>query len=184
MTIRDHTLGGPEEARARERGLVGATWYQAPLDRRAVTVSRVHLLIHGAVWATALATASWLPVVLVGLPRCYGIRLSFVMGVPQRLGLDEDVLDHRLNSRTILVGPVLRFFTSNMNYHVEHHMVPMVPWHRLPDIHEAIRHDCPAPYPSLWAAWAEIAPTVIRRMRDPAHVALRPLPPGAGEASA
>lgn len=158
-----------------ERDLVPAS--EQP---NAVLAARIHLAIHLAVWALALALGSWLPVVLVGLPRYYGIWLSFVVGVPQHLGLDEDVLDHRLNSRTILMGPVLRFFYSNMNYHVEHHMFPMVPYHRLPELHEAIRHDCPPPYPSVWAAWAEILPTVLRQRRDPGHFARRELPPGAG----
>ena len=31
---RDYTLGGPEAARAVERGLVSADWYQTPVDRK------------------------------------------------------------------------------------------------------------------------------------------------------
>jgi fatty acid desaturase len=150
----------------------------------AVLAARIHLAVHAVVWTLALALGSGLPVVLVGLPRYYGIWLSFVVGVPQHLGLDEDVLDHRPNSRTILMGPVLRFFYSNISYHVEHHMYPMVPYHRLPELHEAIRHDCPASYPSVCAAWAEILPTVLRQRHEPGHFARRELPPGAGESVA
>ena len=36
-----------------------------------------------------------------------------------------------------------------MNYHVEHHMFPMVPYHALPRLHELIKHDLPAPTPSI-----------------------------------
>ena len=64
-------------------------------------------------------------------------------------GLAEDVLDHRLNSRTVYMNPVLRFLYWNMNYHVEHHMFPMVPYHALPELHEAIKADMPEPYPSF-----------------------------------
>ena len=53
-----------------------------------------------------------------------GWQLYF--GVTQHLGLAEDVLDHRLNSRTVYMNPFFRFVYWNMNYHVEHHMFPMV----------------------------------------------------------
>ena len=42
-------------------------------------------------------------------------------------GLAEDVVDHRLNSRTFYFNPIGRFIYLNMNYHIEHHMFPMVP---------------------------------------------------------
>ena len=32
-----------------------------------------------------------------------------MFGMTQHAGLDEDVLDHRLNSRTIYMNPVFRF---------------------------------------------------------------------------
>jgi fatty acid desaturase len=147
---------------------------------RAVLVARIHLAIHASAWMASVWMWSLLPVMLIGLPRFYGIWLSFVMGVPQHLGLAEDVLDHRLNSRTILMGPVLRFFYWNMNYHIEHHMFPMVPYHRLADLHEAIRHDCPEPYPSLRVAWREMIPCVLRQLRDPHHHIRPVLPEGAG----
>ena len=53
-------------------------------------------------------------------------------GLLQHGGLAEDVLDHRLNSRTVYMNPVSRWIYWNMNYHVEHHMFPMVPYHALP----------------------------------------------------
>ena len=55
------------------------------------------------------------------------------------------MLDHRLNSRTVYMNPVTRFLYWNMNYHVEHHMFPMVPYHALPALHEEIKDDLPAP---------------------------------------
>ena len=58
-------------------------------------------------------------------------RLAHVMtGLTQHIGLAEDVLDHRLNCRTVYINPFSRFVYWNMNYHVEHHMFPMVPYHR------------------------------------------------------
>jgi fatty acid desaturase len=141
--------------------------------------ARLHVAVYAVTGAAALAAQSWLPLVLVGLPRAYGIWLLLVMGLPQHMGLAEDVLDHRLNARTMIFGPVLRFVYWNMNYHVEHHMYPMVPYHALPRLHEAVRHDCPPPE-TLWGAWRLIIPTVLRQLRDPSHFIRKELPPGAG----
>jgi fatty acid desaturase len=66
-----------------------------------------------------------------------------------------------------------------MNYHIEHHMFPMVPYHQLPALHEEIKKDCPAPYPSIWAAYREIIPAVLRQLKDQRHFIKRELPPTA-----
>ena len=147
---------------------------------RVYLVARIHVAIYAGVIIASIVTASILPLILVGLPRFYGIWLLSVMGLPQHLGLAEDVLDHRLNSRTVLMNPLLRFIYWNMNYHMEHHMYPMVPYHRLPELHEALKSDCPQPSASLFHAWAEIIPCVIRQLKDPNHFIRPKLPAGAG----
>ena len=76
------------------------------------------------------------------------------------------------------MNPVCRFLYWNMNYHVEHHMFPMVPYHALPALHEEIGR-LPAPYPSLLAAYREIVPTLLRQMREPGYFVQRELPRGA-----
>jgi fatty acid desaturase len=139
-------------------------------------VARIYLAIFAGVALLCLAFGSILPAMLIGLPTLYGTWLSVIFGLTQHAGLDENVLDHRLNSRTVLMNPVFRFIYWNMNYHMEHHMFPMVPYHALPKLHAAIRDDCPAPYPSLWAAYREIAPTLLRQRKDPEHFVQRRLP--------
>jgi fatty acid desaturase len=66
-----------------------------------------------------------------------------------------------------------------MNYHIEHHMFPMVPYYRLAELHEELKADMPAPYPSLWVAYREIVPAVLRQLKDPTYFIKRELPPGA-----
>lgn len=62
-------------------------------------------------------------------------------------------------------------------------MFPLVPYHALHRLHEAVKDDCPEPYPSLFAAWREIAPTLLRQVKDPAYHVKRRLPePKAGVA--
>ena len=138
--------------------------------------ARTYLALLAAVAVLSVGLHSWLPAMLIGLPTLYGGWLVIVFGLTQHAGLSEDVLDHRLNSRTVYMNPISRFLYWNMNYHVEHHMFPMVPYHALPALHEAIKAECPPAYPSLLAAYREIIPAVLRQVRDPEYHVVRVLP--------
>jgi len=153
---------------------------------KAIFLSRVHMAIYGATVATSLgmlaAGMGWqavIPFLLIGGPRMYGAWHMIMTGLLQHGGLAEDVIDHRLNSRTVYMNPVSRFIYWNMNYHVEHHMFPMVPYYSLPALHEAIKHDLPPPNTSIWDAYAEVIPAVIRQAREPGYYLRRTLPPTA-----
>jgi fatty acid desaturase len=143
-------------------------------------VARFWLAIYAATAAACLALGSILPAVVIGLPRLYGAWHHLWTGLAQHGGLAEDVLDHRLNSRTVYMNPISRFIYWNMNYHVEHHMFPMVPYHRLPELHQEMKADCPPPYPGMGAAYREIVPAILRQLKDPTYFVRRELPPGAG----
>ena len=150
-------------------------------ERHKVTwIARVYLAIFAGVIVACLAMQSILPAMLIGLPSLYGGFMTIFFGLTQHAGLAEDVLDHRLNSRTVYMNPLFRFLYWNMNYHIEHHMFPMVPYHALPRLHELIKDDCPPPYPSTTAAYREIIPTLLRQVRDPGYYVRRTLPQGAG----
>src|SRR5207247_9560133 len=120
-----------------------------------------------------------LPGVLSGGPARSGRYMLQVYGFTQHAGMGENVLDHRLNSRTVKMCAVNRFLYWNMNYPVEHHMFPMVPYYRLPELHEEIKHDCAPVYPSMWAAYKEFIPAVLRQLRDQEYYVRRELLPGA-----
>jgi len=156
-----------------------ADYVPEPERRRVYRTARVHLAVYAATIALAAGLRSWLPVVLIGGPRLYGACLLYVYGFTQHAGMGENVLDHRLNTRTVKMCVVNRFLYWNMNYHVEHHMFPLVPYYRLPALHEEVKHDCAPPYPSLWAAYREIIPAVVRQLRDQTYYVRRELPPGA-----
>jgi Na+-transporting NADH:ubiquinone oxidoreductase subunit F len=138
--------------------------------------ARVYAAIYAAVIALSIYTRSIVPLLFVGLPNLFGSWLLVTYGLTQHAGLAENVLDHRLNCRTVYMNRVNRFLYWNMNYHVEHHMFPLVPYRALPRLHAAIKDDCPAPYPSLFAAWRELAPAIFRQVKDPAYHVKRKLP--------
>ena len=116
---------------------------------------------------------------LVGLPRLFGAWHHVMTGLLQHLGLAENVTDHRLNTRTVLMNPFSRFIYLNMNYHVEHHMFTMIPYYNLPKLHALIAKDCPAPEPSILAAYKRLLPVLWRQLRYEDAVIVPDLPAGA-----
>jgi len=138
--------------------------------------ARLYLAIYAVVIAAAIFWHSWLPIFLFVLPQFFGTWLMIVHNTPQHAGLAENVLDHRLNCRTVYMNPISRYIYWNMNYHVEHHMFPLVPYHALPRLHAVVKDDCPTPYPNILSAWREIIPTVLRQVKDPGYHVKRKLP--------
>ena len=145
--------------------------------------ARVHMAIYvgavlaaGIMLATGFGWASAIPILLIGGPRIYGCWHFIMTGLLQHGGLAEDVIDHRLNSRTVYMNPISRWLYWNMNYHIEHHMFPMVPYYALPALHEAVKHDLPAANVSIWDAYKELASAVMRQRRDPTFAIRKKLP--------
>jgi len=149
-----------------------------PADQRGKVYmhARIYVAIYAGVIGLSIAMRSFLPLMFIGLPNVYGAWLMGVYGFTQHAGLAENVLDHRLNCRTVKMNLVNRYLYWNMNFHLEHHMFPLVPYHALPRLHELIKSDCPPPYPSILAAYREIIPAVLRQVREPGYYVRRPLP--------
>ncbi len=143
---------------------------------KVVKIARIWAAIYAATLALAVYTQSILPFMIVGLPTMYGAWHMVLCGVTQHVGLAEDVLDHRLNSRTAYLNPFSRFIYWNMNYHVEHHMFPMVPYHHLPELHEVMKSDCAKPYNGFIDCYREIIPTLLRQLKDPKYFIHKQLP--------
>ena len=149
-------------------------------DHRAVFITaRIWIAIYAVTIGLAVWLGSWVPVLLIGLPRLYGAWHHVVTGILQHLGLAENVSDHRLNTRTVMMNPVSRFIYLNMNYHTEHHMFTMVPYYNLPKLHALIRHDLPAAEVSIMAAYRRLVPVLIRQLAYNDAVIIQDLPEGA-----
>lgn len=156
-----------------------ATFVPESERHKVIRVARIWVAIYAATIGLAIWMGSILPLMVVGLPRLYGAWHHVMTGLLQHGGLADNVIDHRLNSRTVYMNPISRFIYWNMNYHVEHHMFPMVPYHRLPDLHERIRHDLPAPNRSIAEGFREMWPALKRQLKYEDHFIRRELPPTA-----
>ena len=130
--------------------------------------------------AASVAVGSWLPIMFVFFPRVFGGWFLMLYAVTEHSALPDDVRDHRLNTRTVLMGPLQTFLVWNANYHVEHHIFPMVPFHALPKLSKVLADQLPAPRKGLLGAWKEMVPVFLRQQKDPAYVHEPRLPqPGA-----
>jgi fatty acid desaturase len=177
-----HLYGGPIELKRfimhffgkleeHEQEYIPASEY-----RKTFWEARVYVIIIISVIVACIYYQSILPAMFIFLPSFYGSIIVILHGITQHLGLYEDVLDHRLNSRTVYMNPINRFLYWNMNYHIEHHMFPMVPYHALAKLHEEMKDDCPAAMPSLWAALKEVITALRRQKKNPSYVVEKPLP--------
>ena len=134
---------------------------------KVVWEARAFVTLWAGVIIWCILATSLVPLLFFIGPSFYGAWLVISFGATQHLGLQEDVLDHRLNTRTVYMNPILRFLYWNMNYHTEHHLFPTVPSHALPQLHQLIKDDLPEPKPSVLAAYREILPALRRQAADP-----------------
>ena len=175
------------------RGNLGAivmgTFGIAPKRKAFVPKEAYPTVIRNARWlflgylvlvAGSVAAESWLPILFVFFPRIFGVWFLMLYAVTEHSALPDNVRDHRLNTRTVLMGPLQTFLVWNANYHVEHHIFPMVPFHALPKLSTVLADQLPAPRKGLLRAWKEMVPVFVRQQKEPAFAIEPRLPqPGA-----
>ncbi len=152
------------------------TYIPVSEQNKLIIRARIYVLIYAGLIFFSLYSGSILPLMYIGLPNIYGAWLMLIYGYTQHAGLAENVLDHRLNCRTVYMNMINRYLYWNMGYHIEHHMFPLVPYHALPKLHALVRTDMSAPYNGLLEAYREIIPALMRQSKDPAYFIQRPLP--------
>ena len=144
--------------------------------RKMIWSSRFWLLGHGCIIASCLVFHTWLPLVYTVFARFYGAPLGRSLDLIQHVGMAVNVRDHRLCTRDVYLNPLTRFLYWNMNYHIEHHMFPAVPFHALPHLHEKIKDQLPRTYTGWLDAYRELIPTVLEQQKNPQHYFTPELP--------
>jgi fatty acid desaturase len=117
---------------------------------------------------------------LITFAPFYGGVMLFLCNNTQHVGLQDDVEDFRLCTRTILLNPVLKFLYWQMNYHIEHHMYAGVPCYKLERLHHAIKHELPPTPNGLVATWTVIIRILKRQKVEPSYEYVPELPRPAG----
>jgi fatty acid desaturase len=145
-------------------------WVPESEHAKLVQGARVNLFVYAAILAWILVTQSWTAFLfLLILPRVYGGALHTLFTWTQHVGLASNVRDHRRTTRDVHMNPVFRFLYWNMNYHLSHHLYPMIPFHALPRLHEQLKDQLPRPYPGVLAVYRELFDTCRRQRRDPSY---------------
>ena len=90
--------------------------------------------------------------------------LNIFIIFPQYLG--KNIKDHRYTTRSVRFNPIFSFLYWHMEYHVEHHMFPSVPSYNLPRLSNLIKNQLPKANTSLYDAYKEIIPAIIRQHKD------------------
>jgi fatty acid desaturase len=57
------------------------------------------------------------------------------------------------NARSIVTHPLIEFLWSNVNYHLEHHLYPGIPWYNLPKVHAILSSDYVAAGSSVYRSY-------------------------------
>ncbi len=150
---------------------------QAPQKRRALfNWARILLIGHSLIVIVSLYMGWWMLPVVMTLAPFYGGGIQFLLNEAQHIGLTDHVRDYRLNTRTILVNPLLRFVYWEMNYHIEHHMYAAVPCYNLGKLHQLIKDDLPPCPDGIIETWTEIIGILRKQQVDPSYSFEPPLP--------
>ena len=99
---------------------------------------------------------AWIvPLVVVAAPAHALIEL------PEHFHCDTSSTDVLRNTRTISSNMFMAWLANANNFHVEHHLLPSLPFSRLPQVHEELRTTCrfySRSYTAFFVALARGAP--------------------------
>ena len=172
------------------KGDVRGDWYRHVLPasdqrlrRRHRNWARTLLVGHGLIALAFIASGNGFLVVVYTFGTFYCGWLGFLCGVPQHYGLNSNIPDFRMNTRTFTCSWLPAFYYWNMQYHLEHHMYPAVPFYNLPKLRRAIEHDLPPAPHGLLATWKEML-ALKRRFLADADYRFVPTVPTAAQPSA
>jgi fatty acid desaturase len=68
------------------------------------------------------------------------------------------------DTRTVTTHPALSFMMCNINYHLEHHLYPGVPWYNLPKVHRLLREDYVAAGSSVYKSYGVFLWDVLKAL--------------------
>ena len=124
--------------------------------------ARIFLGVYaGAVLLVALG-GFWLLWFLL-LPRLLGMPVMMLFTLIQHVEMQENSPSIPESTRSFRTNQLGRFLYANMNWHVEHHLYPQVPFFALPALSLAVAAQVPAPDPGFFRTNWAVFVVVLRR---------------------
>ena len=135
--------------------------------RKIIWNSRLYVFIWISVIFFSYLIGSILPIIYIILPTYYGKPIWFAVNVTQHLGAAINTKDHRLSTYSLKLNPILSFLYWKMEYHLEHHLFPMVPSYNLKKLRNEIKNQIPKPFNGLYDFYKKVLPSVVRLATNP-----------------
>lgn len=85
-----------------------------------------------------------------------------IRGIAEHAGYQQNP-DQRMNARTV-VNPVQAFFfaPNRVNFHIEHHVYPSIPWYYLPEVHQLMKMRGSLPEKNLYRGYGAVLKELVR----------------------
>lgn len=125
--------------------------------------ARVCLGVYTGLAVYVVATGHMWPIWYILVPRLVGGPVMLLFTLIQHVEMEENQTNILRSTRSFRTNWLGRFLYMNMNNHIEHHLYPMVPFHRLPQLCRAVEHQTPNPDPGFFRTNWEVLLVVMRR---------------------
>ena len=126
--------------------------------------ARIFLAIYAVLAIALLMGQTWILWFII-LPRMLGAIPLGLVSMLQHAEMSVNANSILDSTRSFKTNKFLRFVYMDMNYHVEHHLYPQVPFYGLSKLHEEIRDQIPEPDPGFFRTSLEFFNVVWNRSR-------------------
>jgi fatty acid desaturase len=138
-------------------------------DIRRIRLESLWILsFHVAVAAVAIAFQWWALILMITIAWQVGAPIEGLWHHTEHIGRMVNVNDQRLCTRSIKVGPFIKFIYFGLDDHVDHHLFPPVPSYNLPTLHELLKDELPEPRTML-GCWKEMFAIAREKTEHPRH---------------
>ena len=124
--------------------------------------ARIFLAVYAGAALLVAFGGFWLLWFLL-LPRLLGMPVMMLFTLIQHVEMQENSPSIPESTRSFRTNRLGRFLYANMNWHVEHHLYPQVPFFALPALSRAVAAQVPAPDPGFFHTNWVVFVVVLRR---------------------
>jgi fatty acid desaturase len=133
-------------------------------------------------WLTmaALAAAAWWLLPARVMLKAWVFPLIVAGQVANLRGIAEHGMttggNEFTDTRTVTTHPIVSFMMCNINYHLEHHLYPGVPWYNLPKLHRILADDYRRAGSSVYSSYLAFLWDVAKALKGGVVVGSRIIP--------